>query len=356
MKVCIIGDSNIGFMPYLKYYEEILISLRIQYTILYWDRFNLNEKKENTFRFGYQENRSLISRISGYIKYRKFILKHLENHGYDFYIVLSAQIGLLINNFLKTHPFILDIRDYTHENIFIYRSLAFDLIKRASLVGISSPAFKQWLPEGAEYVISHNMEINDVEKQTTDFDFNKRIITFAGFIRYYLSNIAFLKTLKGRPDIAVKYAGGHQTNEENKIKRYCFENNMTNVEFSGVYTERTKPDIYRSTNFIHSYYGNSNISVTTQIPNRLYESCIYKRPIIVSSGTYLAEIVTRHEIGIVFDTNNPEQFFQDMNRYYDPDYYERYKINCNRFLETVVKDIRIFRSKVKEVLAANKII
>lgn len=352
MKVCIIGDSNISYMPYMKYYEEILSSLQIDYDILYWDRFNLNENKINAFGFRHALKKSIISRMFGHIKYRRFLLKHLKEHKYDFYIVLSAQAGMLLNNLLKPNTFIFDIRDYSHENICVYKRLVLALVKRASLVCISSPGFKTWLPSGIDYTVSHNTSLIDLSKTATPFNVNSTVISYIGFIKYFDNINSFNSLIKNSPDLFVRYIGADETSEGNKIKQFCMKNSINNVEFVNRFSNDEIDKYYNATNFVHCCFGNFNEQVKTLLPNRLYKSCIYKRPIIVSSRTYLAEIVSKYGIGIVLDINKSDHFFKDINKYYDRAYYERYANNCNRYLETVIRDIEVFQSKVREILTA----
>ncbi len=45
---------------------------------------------------------------------------------------------------------------------------------------------------------------------------------------------------------------------------------------------------------INSIYGNDSLEVTTALPNRLYEACMFKKPIISSRDTYLGEAFFNH--------------------------------------------------------------
>ena len=45
------------------------------------------------------------------------------------------------------------------------------------------------------------------------------------------------------------------------------------------------------------------------LPNKLYEALYFKKPLIVSKDTYLAERVENYGIGIAVESNNMQQIF-----------------------------------------------
>lgn len=61
------------------------------------------------------------------------------------------------------------------------------------------------------------------------------------------------------------------------------------------------PDIYSNVDILVSTYDASKVNVRFAEPNKLYESIYFGCPIIVSSGTFLAEKV--HRLGIGYDVN-----------------------------------------------------
>lgn len=51
MRICIIGGSNLRWMPYLRYYEDVLKKLDISYDVLYRNRGRFDEKQGNALVF-----------------------------------------------------------------------------------------------------------------------------------------------------------------------------------------------------------------------------------------------------------------------------------------------------------------
>jgi hypothetical protein len=77
-KVCIIAPSSLRYMPYLRCYEEVLQALAAPYDILYWDRYELEEEKENAIAFQRPRARGGAALLSGYVAYRHFLIRHLQ--------------------------------------------------------------------------------------------------------------------------------------------------------------------------------------------------------------------------------------------------------------------------------------
>lgn len=356
MKVCIFGPSNLRYMPYLRYYREVLDTCgRADVTVFYWDRFSLDEDAPGTHGFHRPDNGG-INRLLGYAAYRRFLRRALQAADYDVYVVLTAQLAVLLHDVLsKTGVrFILDIRDYSHENMAVFRWLLGDLVRKAEMVCISSPRFEKWLPKGREYVISHNMSAKAIQAAVSRASFDQgeqcaKVISYIGSVNYYEANVRFLRAAGSLSDVVIRYIGDGPCIE--KLREYCSKKGFQNVRFFGGFQPEEKPGFYQSTHFVLACYGNDNPVVASALPNRLYESCIFRRPIIVTSGTYLAEVVAEYGLGIVMDSEDPGEFAAQLDRYLDPGHFARYEANCEMFLARVSEEIGIFQGRVRMALA-----
>jgi hypothetical protein len=348
VRVCIIGGSNLRWMPYFRYYEDVLKELNISFDVLYRNRGRFDEEQDNAFGFYWPDRPSFASRAWGYLAYRRFLVEHLNSVDYDGFIILGVQLGATLSTFLRRHPFILDVRDRTYENFWGYRQLAQDLIRRSDLTCISSEGFRTWLPRDKDYVMSPNTCLKKPSPSITPFDVSKCVVSYIGLVGYYEANVKFLDLVKNMPSISVRYVGADACS--GKIERYCRRNGILNATFHGPFTPEEKLKFYEETNFTLGYWGNQNLQVRTLIPNRLYESCAYKRPIIVSQGTYLAQVVAQNGLGIVVQSDIPDELWLRMREYYEPDLYSAYVSNCEKYLAAVSKEIIAFQHAVSEVL------
>ncbi len=348
-KVCIIGASSLRYMPYLRCYEEVLSESAIPFDILYWDRFGLEETKDNAFAYRCTGTVAGLSLLLAYAGYRRFLLQHLKSATYETYIVLGTQMGVLLYDFLRTRRFMLDIRDFSHERMLLYRLAVHGLIKRSRLTCISSRGFLRWLPIDGEYTISHNMIADNLNKKFLPFDGNSKVLSYIGAFSHYDANLKLINSLKNRKDIKLRYIGRGTHDEQ--LKDYCRSHNINNVSVYGSFSPEQKERFYHETNFVIGCFGSNTMIVRTTMPNRLYESCLYRRPIIVNDCIYIADVVRDNGLGIVVDLNNLEGLKEAMMKYYDPIYFGEYSKRCEKYLSKVKDDIVLFKEKVRLTLS-----
>ena len=90
MKILIMGFTKLKYMPYLQFYLNSIDKKNNDIDILYWNR-DLNEEnvKEykryhlHEFKCFQEDDVSKLSKITSFIKYRKFAIKTMENNKYD---------------------------------------------------------------------------------------------------------------------------------------------------------------------------------------------------------------------------------------------------------------------------------
>ena len=354
MKICIIGDGNTYHMPYLNYYENILQKLGLFYDVIYWDRYDTEIAiKQNYFRFSWcaSDGESLFKTISGYVMYRLFILNHLKKYKYDILIILTSQVGCCILDKLKRYKYILDIRDYTRISSNPFAYIERKLIKKAALVVISSRGFEEWLPSCKSYVMCPNISFNTNIDFKSSFNYDRVIATYIGTLGYFPYNIEWVKAVQTLP-IMTRYIGKSNFFTR-KMKQFCLDNQVDSVQLDdrGYSDSKTRDSYYEDTNFILNLYGNDTISVRTAISNKLYGSCVFKRPIIVNSGTYLARIVEYNGLGIVIDTYKTDAIYSKLKWYYEPDNYKAYVSNCDRYLKQVEAEYQEFEDNIVKIIA-----
>jgi len=349
-KIAIIAPSSLANMPFLTYYEKILNEVGAPYDLFYWDRFHDEKRRGKSQCFSCNSPSSGLGSIRGYFEYRCFLLNHLKANEYTFFIVLTMQMGILIKQYLKGKKYLLDIRDYSHENNPVYKILAKRIVKDSVVVAISSDGFRQWLPNDREYILSHNTSLptshnGDVSPK---FKCDKVIISYIGAVGYYDANILIIKAVARCPQIELRFIGSGTC--ENELQAYCLKEEISNVKFSGRYLPAQKKVFYEETDFVLACYGKKTLVERTSIPNKLYESCTLGRPIIVNSGTFLAETVKEYGLGIVVDLDEIGDLHSMLLAYADVEVYRQYLLNCELFLEKVKEDIGIFQNVVGRLL------
>src|SRR5699024_3357369 len=95
---------------------------------------------------------------------------------------------------------------------------------------------------------------------------------------------------------------------------------------------------YSEADAINNIYGNKTLSVKYALSNKLYIAALLKIPIIVSSETYMEEVIRKYKLGFVLDIENKES--KDALNMYLENYDRNELINsCDEFLKDVNKDI-----------------
>lgn len=354
MKIGIIGIESLIYMPYLDKYASVLKTHGLDYEVIYWNRLlEPTEKTEaNMFSFNHYMVNSTkkIYKMWHFYQYRKFLMDVLKDKEYDKLIILCSLTGMLLNDYLKKYKnrYIFDIRDYTYEKYAIYYSFIKRIINNSYRTSISSEGFKKFLPESDKYILSHNVLPGELHKEMLYKanglpGKNKYIISFIGMIRFLNENIKLINKLANSNNLDLYYIG--KGNCEDELERHCKENNINNVYFFGKYQPEEKPGFYINTDFVNNLFGNDSLEVSTLISNRLYDTCIYKKPILVSDQTFMAELVNKYQVGlsINMDNDNMEQKILKYIRSFDR---HRYDKNCKRFLEDVKLHENVFEKEL----------
>ena len=161
-------------------------------------------------------------------------------------------------------------------------------------------------------------------------------VGFIGGIRY-LKQMKMLVDAARELKIDVLFAGAGGTSREyEEILKYC--EGMENVSFTGRYNYETEiAGLYGKVDCVYAVYDAENPNVKIALPNKLYESIICELPIIVSKGTYLAELVNEWGIGAAVDHRNTEELVDTIDRIMnDSAYREMLQSNCVKIKQNMV--------------------
>lgn len=354
MKVCIVTYDEYINIPYIEKYQRFFELNNISYDIILWDRRNIIDSQEETnyYVFKSRVGKSKLSKILPFLKWRRYTLKILKKYKYDRIVVLTTLPAILIKSYiLKKYEekYILDIRDYTYENICLYRKMVDKIVDKSLITYISSKGFKSWLKPSEKLTLTHNITNAEMEfkKEHINLNLDKITIGFVGGIRYYHENCYLINNMKEHLNVQLKYIG--KVHEGIDLEGYCTKKSISNVEFQPAYINSDKPKIYQGIDFINAIYGNKNNTVRTALPNKLYDSILYKVPIIVSKGTFLAEIVEKYHLGFAIDIEK-EDVYHVLKQYIE-NFNEKVFIDgCNALKNEVYKEEIISSEKLKMII------
>lgn len=339
MKVCIISHTEKNYLPYMDKYTHFFLDNDIEYDIIYWSReerpaVNL----ENEFCYYEVPEDTFFGKFKSYLRYKKFIIKKVRENRYDKLVILTTTTAIFLRKLLKKYyknKYIFDFRDYSFEKFKPYKKLVDNIIEDSEFTTISSKGFMDFLAENKKIVKNHNIPLDKESCKAQDLR-EKQVINigFVGGVRYYDENALLLNALKNTFRYQLWYIGKPTKNCD--LQKLADEHAITNVSFIGKYLNSQKAELYKNIDIINSIYGNNSLEVTTALPNRLYEACLYKKPIISSKGTYLGEVINYHGLGVVLDVDK-DPVLDIINEYIDTFDCDQFSQNCDKFLN-IVKD------------------
>lgn len=348
-KICFVSLNNLYLSPYINNYISNIDS---EYDAIYWNRHQINEDigASNHFEFNYSMDEEVgkFKKIRGYLKFRQFVLKKLNNYNYDGVVLLHTSIGILIYSFLSkkyTKKFIIDIRDYTMENNPLFFFIEKKLIKKSALAIISSEGYKNFLPSH-DYILDHNnIHINEEIRRkflSKNNNKDKIVISYIGLIRFHEQNKEIILKFKNDERYLLKFIGKNAK----YLKKFCEENDVTNVELIDRFPPEKTLDFYYETDLIYNLYGNNSPLLDYALSNKLYYALNLKIPILVCPKTYMETISINSGVGIVFDKNNPKALDKLYNDYQSIDWAELIR-KSDLYLENIEQDDKKFKKFIK---------
>ena len=286
MKVAIIAFNNLKFSPYIFPYVKILKEINATIELIYPDRNGIEE----TFNDG-----ALVpiewdfskKKIFNFISFRKNVIRKLSREKYDFVIVLTTFPAVLLGGFLSRkykNKYLVDIRDFTHENNKFYYKLEKSALKNAVARVISAEGFKNFLPE-EEYLFCPN--VSSVYKENARRCSLKKdgpiIVGYVGSIAYKDNCKKLIDIIKEDERFAFHFYGNE--NGEATIKKYVESVNCERIKYFGEYNPSEKAGILEKTDILFNVYGNDKMLLKHALSNKLYDSMYFKKPLLVSPET-----------------------------------------------------------------------
>lgn len=337
-KVLLICYSPRRIAPFLDTYIKFFEDAKIDYDYctreIVGNHLDGDEDK-NRYVFEYEQKNNAFSKIVTLLRWKRFISRILLND-YSGVVLLTCYPALILGHTMRKRfksKYIVDIRDYFQpiRHKFIYRFLG-KTIDDSYFTAISSKGFLKWLPSSKKYKTIHNLpsSASCVGKSYCSLSKGKKYcIGYFGIIHYYEENKKIISALANNESFKLIYGG--IDSEPGRMRAIADDIGAENVEFSGEFVNSEKESCYSKVDFINAVYGNGSLTVRTALPNKLYDCIIYKKPIIVSKNTYLADVVTEFNLGIVLDLDG--DILSQINSYIDSFDADKFINGANSLLE-----------------------
>ena len=337
--ITLVFCGEIKYCPYLKRYIERLDMFNISYEVLYWNRSgqDISSLKSNYYRYEEKspENLGYKEKLHDFVRFRKWVLHHIKHSKPDGMVLLSTLTGIVLVGSLRKKKYIFDIRDYSFENNAIFRFIERLIVKNSFFTCISSAGFKNFLPH-YHYVISHNFDRREMidgikfEKKSLPIDF-----VWNGTIRYLGFQKQYIRALANDDRFRIVFHGDGI--ELESFKRFCEDENIKNVLFTGSYNNADKKDLLRNAALLNNCYGGeSGDTLRYAVSNRFYDGLIYRIPQIVEPGGYKASITEQYGVGRAMLGGS--SFADVLFDYYFSIDEDEFDSNCNELLKHIIKE------------------
>lgn len=237
-------------------------------------------------------------------------------------------IGLDVAMFFRLQsrkPYIFEEADLVHTNFKqtllknVYERIDKSVIHHSLLSVFRSEGFLKYhfgkqVPENVHVIANRlNVGIKDfdiIPKQPIDMDHVK--IGYVGFIRYKsIANFAKVFCEKF-PQHEFHFYGTYTSDGEKQM--FDGLETLRNCHFHGSFKSPEELGrIYSEFDLVLSTYDVSSENVRYAEPNKIYEAIYFETPIIVSSGTFLAEKVNKLGIGFDIDAMDENAIMSFIN-------------------------------------------
>lgn len=334
------GDQN---APHLKIYTNILRDKNIPYDTISWDRGNCFEKNEFTFSKESVYKGSLYKRLWSYILFVRFIKHLVRKYNYDKLIVISPQVALFIPLFLKRKykkKYIFDYRDLSIDQKVFFKPLMKMVLRHSYANVISSPGFKEYLPSGFNYILSHNFDIKILEanlgNESVPLPSGVIKVLTIGAIRFD-ANYSVIDSLGNAEGIEISFVG--KGGAAPILEKYANSKGIKNIVFKGQYRKEEEGDIIRGHTMVNIFYPNKPSHISA-LSNRFYNSLIFKRPMLVTKGGTQGYYAERYGVGLA--TDNCDNLTEKIKKYLENLDYSEYEKRCDELLRVFLKDYEVF--------------
>lgn len=359
MRVLLIGFTKIAYMPYMHFYIDELIKNNCEIDLLYWKRDNNgdidppNNISTHMFEYELEDSVPLFMKTKGFMKYRKYAKRLLVNKKFDLIIVLHSTPGILIYDLLKkyyTGKYILDYRDFTYENLSLYRKMIHKLVNNSYCTFVSSNGYRKCLPENGSIYTSHNLILSNTENRDRFKNRTKSKsvikIRFWGFIRHQNINISIINNLSNDKRFELHYHGREQATARH-LKEYCKNNGINNVYFHGEYKPNERLIFAKDTDFLHNMYDN-DVKTINAMGNKFYDGIMLKIPQLCTKGSFMGDSVELSEVGKAFNPYS-ETLADDIYEYYKSMDSIKFETNCDLELNRIIKEYKIGTSILEKI-------
>ena len=349
MKAAVIILGNSWVCPYVNTYKRILERQGCAYDVILWDRDGSDAAVPLRYSSGKANLANPLVKTWHYLKYADFIKKTILENGYDRLIVSGPHLAILLSGILRKRykgRYIIDYRDISVEQHLLLGGVYSKVLDGSFCNVISSHGFKEYLPAGYEYLVSHNFDADVAElslrSELPPFCPGAPLdILTIGYIRNYESNVKIIQSLGYNENYRLRFIG--RGDASSSLRDFAVANGCSNVAFGDFYRKEDEAGLVASCDFLNIFFPD-DVEHSPIMSNRFYLALIHKKPVIVTEGSIQAALVKEYGLGIV--TKDCGDLDVDIEKFMSTYDHTAFCNKCNELLSTFVDEHRALKEAV----------
>ena len=354
------------YVPYVYNYFNIAESTGREYDVVCWNRNGMEVNLPTSYlvyNHPTKDGYPTIKKLSEIYRFSRFVRKSIRGREYDAVFTYTIADSLFFGFWLPRSYkgcYVFDIRDYSPLiSSRFSRWIIKHLLGASAINVISSEGFRRWLPDGYNYTVCHNTDLDKVRLSTYNYNlrvsvkeenyiYPKRddstiIIITIGMIRDYKANATLVEAFANKEDVEFRFAGAGGE----KLQLLFESEGIKNVSFSGRYRKEEEDDLVRQADMINLFLPHT-LNSDTCMGNRMYLAARLRKPIIVTDNSWQAEVVEKYNIGVCVEWD--DDLYSKITNYWNNLDWAVFDAGCNAFLRNVQNDMNVWETKVRNIM------
>lgn len=365
--VGIVYIQDIRYCPYLGRYTQPLKESGVAYDLIWWERWKTppstplpeaadGAEELHVFSKYSEMDQNPAAKLGDFAAFSRFVRGVIRRRKYDRLILLTTMSGILLADLLTGRyrgRYIFDIRDSSYERFGLFKAVEARIVDASAITCISSEGFLDFLPEGREYLIADNFLDSDLQA-AKGARFHKKQpgepirIAYIGFVRYFQENRKILDQLIDDPRFQLSYHGTGADYE--KLLDYQRQHAPGRLEVTGYFDfSRDKAALCQSADVINNFYPDTLEIQRLATTNKHYDSIIYHRPQLVSTGTFSQRLVEDWGLGCALRIGQSD-FADRLYDYYRQLDEEAFNRNADAALVRIRQRDALYRERIADFI------
>lgn len=340
-KICILGTANIKHMTLISLYTEKLRDNKVDYDIIYIDKYHEKETYPCRELFRYELNIkkewSFLKKLSVYWGFRKYAIDIIEKNKYDFIIVWNEFTAFMFADYLAKRykgKYCVNIRDqnFNRNPVCQYRYKI--AVNSSAFSTISSERFRTIFPK-ADYLFVHSYNtelLKGVEPVDHKREEGQPIrILFLGRMSYPDSKISAITSVGNDKRFELYFIGAGCGEFQSIVK----DNSYSNVYIHDSFKPEDTSRFLENADIIFTLNKENDTHSDSLLPIKLYYAIAKCIPVLAYRCSFTYEYAHKHNFAIGVEQKDTEKWGDDIFEQYSKLSQEMIAEGCKNSMDEI---------------------